>query len=703
MKRFLFLLLCLSISTTLYAQSEWSAWLLTMEDGRLTRVDQNGFVEDFILPLPPGFDSYDFDSVYQVNIAPDGIYMAYTARNSQTAARQLLIYHHELKAVVATYDLTGVGADSAATPLFSDDSSELVIGYSLTDGWEILIIDVATFNIVTDLRFDDPQIAQAGIPNTDEMFPSIQWYHDDELAFTLVNSDMSFDFVSVGYIWNTVDGSITPADVDTLYPPTGERVAAVYDASIPSNSQYVKMANTLQAYSPSDGQSYTFYADPGGWLIAPRFVGNGAYVSFLHYKEGEDWQWQIVDREGSLVKVFEPEVTDVEGTADGYLYVRETGSAALYYAPLDGTRVVPEGTLVYDSGDDLSLYIVWVGNFGGFPMFTAQSYAAWGGKTTQDTDNGQVVVAVTPTPDETVLREGVTAIVNTTSGDSLNMRTDAGTAYQIRKKLPRGTEVIVVEGPVEAEGFNWWKVREADGTEGWVVDYADGVLTLVPRALFETESADTEAAANPSMESLLEVGDTAVVTLSLRYDALRLRNGAGLNFRIIALLPPGTRVTVVDGPRVSDNLTWWQIRTSDGSVGWAAEIIGSERALTRDDRVPRATPAPTTAATTTYVPPENLIPPLLVSPLPDTVLTDNPRTVKLTWSPVPGATSYALEIEGCAGSVDACTPLQTFPDLTATTYDLTTTADGLYRWRVIATDGTKTSESEWWSFTFDSD
>jgi hypothetical protein len=296
----------------------------------------------------------------------------------------------------------------------------------------------------------------------------------------------------------------------------------------------------------------------------------------------------------------------------------------------------------------------------------------------------------------------VTAIVNTTGGDSLNVRTDAGVNYQIRKKLPRGTEVTVLEGPVEADGFNWWHIQEKDGVEGWVVDYADGVLTLVPSAAFGNNTVNTEAAANPSMESLLQVGDTALVTLSNRNDALRLRNGAGLTFRIVSLLPSGARVVVVDGPRVSDKLTWWQVRTSEGNVGWAAEIIGSERAMTKDDRVPRVTPTPTVegAPTPTYAPPTNLIPPLLVSPLPESMLTNDPRTVKLSWSPVPYATGYTLEIEGCAGSLENCTPLQTFPDLTATTYELTTTADGLYRWRITATDGSRTSKSDWWSFMF---
>jgi hypothetical protein len=690
MRRFLVILLFFLIFSPAHAQFEWSSWLLTPDDGRMTLVNQNGFIEDFILPLPSGFDAYDFESMYNLNVAPNGSLFAYNVLNSATQARQLLVYNHELKGITATYDLTANGAETAPTPMFNHDSTELAIGYSLADGWEIILIDLVNFSIITDLRYDDLEAANLLI--ADPITPSISWYHRDELAFTLITSSMEADDVSKSYIWNTSDGTITESEVDALYPPTGERIAGVYNPSVPSNSQFVKMANTLRADNPNTGQSYTFYTDPGAWLLVPRFVANGAYIAFLRYHDNDDWRWMIIDREGNRVEEFPTSVSDVEGTGDGYLYI---DANVIYYATLDSTEPSEVYTL---SGDS---YIMWVGSLSGVPLFTAQSYPAWGAGIASNEPDVVVVAEASPTPDNEGLREGIVAIVNTSNGDSLNMRTDAGTDFQIRKKLPRGTSVMVVEGPIERSGFSWWKVREPEGVEGWVVDYADGVLTLVPQSAFET-GADTETAANPTMLSELEVGDAARVTLSSRNDALRLRNGAGLNFRIISLLPPGARVTVVDGPRLAENLTWWQIRTSEGNVGWAAEIIGSERALTRDDTVPRATIAPTTsaAATTTYVPPDVLIQPLLVSPLPQTVLTIDPRVVKLSWSPVPDARSYTLEIEGCSGSLESCTPLQSFPDLTATTYDLTIPIDGLFRWRVIATDGRRTSDSGWWSFEF---
>ncbi|NOG51608.1 MAG: SH3 domain-containing protein [Chloroflexi bacterium] len=87
--------------------------------------------------------------------------------------------------------------------------------------------------------------------------------------------------------------------------------------------------------------------------------------------------------------------------------------------------------------------------------------------------------------------------------------------------------------------------------------------------------------ANPVVSSGLAVGEMALVTLPDTMEALRLRNGAGLDFDIVLLLPTGTLLRVVDGPVEADDFTWWQVRTPEGNVGWAAEVIGSARVLTK--------------------------------------------------------------------------------------------------------------------------
>jgi len=64
---------------------------------------------------------------------------------------------------------------------------------------------------------------------------------------------------------------------------------------------------------------------------------------------------------------------------------------------------------------------------------------------------------------------GGRAIVST-QGDPLNLRTQpsTGSSSSVIAALATGTSLEVLEGPTQAEGFTWWRVR-AGQQEGWVV------------------------------------------------------------------------------------------------------------------------------------------------------------------------------------------------------------------------------------------
>jgi uncharacterized protein YraI len=47
-------------------------------------------------------------------------------------------------------------------------------------------------------------------------------------------------------------------------------------------------------------------------------------------------------------------------------------------------------------------------------------------------------------------------------------------------RIPEGSTVTLREGPVEAEGYSWWRV-EAEGVSGWVAAGSpEGVAFLEP-------------------------------------------------------------------------------------------------------------------------------------------------------------------------------------------------------------------------------
>ncbi|MBN1558308.1 MAG: SH3 domain-containing protein [Lentisphaerae bacterium] len=80
-------------------------------------------------------------------------------------------------------------------------------------------------------------------------------------------------------------------------------------------------------------------------------------------------------------------------------------------------------------------------------------------------------------------KPGDAARVQTTAGDSLNLRAEPAGALIV--PLATGTRVTVLGGPRRADGMAWWRVRTADGITGWAVESVIGpdglpLRTLVP-------------------------------------------------------------------------------------------------------------------------------------------------------------------------------------------------------------------------------
>ena len=148
------------------------------------------------------------------------------------------------------------------------------------------------------------------------------------------------------------------------------------------------------------------------------------------------------------------------------------------------------------------------------------------------------------------------AVVFTTDGDRLNVRSGAGTEFDIISKLPADTLVRLIEGPRKRGGYSWWRIRTPDGVEGWSVERVQTEQTLQPA---------------------LQVG--LVVLAAPVNDTLNVRAEAGLNGAIVTELARGAEVTVLEGPLSVDRMSWWRVRTADGLEGWAVERVDNIRTL----------------------------------------------------------------------------------------------------------------------------
>lgn len=59
------------------------------------------------------------------------------------------------------------------------------------------------------------------------------------------------------------------------------------------------------------------------------------------------------------------------------------------------------------------------------------------------------------------------------AGDGLNLRDRPALGGSIRSQLSEGETLDLLEGPLLAEGYNWWRIRTGQGREGWIVEVSE--------------------------------------------------------------------------------------------------------------------------------------------------------------------------------------------------------------------------------------
>jgi len=101
----------------------------------------------------------------------------------------------------------------------------------------------------------------------------------------------------------------------------------------------------------------------------------------------------------------------------------------------------------------------------------------------------------------------------------------------------------IIDGPVCADGFNWWKVS-APGNDGWL---AEGPW-LQPQRQRTVEELCGAALTIPTGTP------TELLT------GLRVRDAANLGGRVLTVAPVGSMAVVLDGPICADEIYWWQIQ-----------------------------------------------------------------------------------------------------------------------------------------------
>jgi len=515
-------------------QPTWTAWLYDRETGRVQLVNETGAVQQEVaLPTLTGFDIYS----YNIAVSHNGRYIAYRLNQANSRIAQLVIYDTDFGGIIAQYFPGAILADSldftSESRSFNDANTSFIYTFvTEREAFEIVLIDLAAGVANFRLTTEDALVRQANI-RTDYL-PVIQRYVGTEFAFSMTNFATQAIPDETSYRFNP--GSLLP---ESSYPtvqsgtfkPTGEAVFAVQDIRFANRLETLERPrhlNTLQVFDPRTGERFPVFQRESWSMGNAFFVNGGRQVLFNAFDlDNETNLWGLIDRSVQVVNIapVDPLEQQVIGMSDGFLHLFDNGaSAELRYARIENNVVVEDriiwaaeagryprlvwaqdsrqatnvqlpawerlatavtstpfvSTPVFDGGGISPGAIATVTPLVAQPPLIVTATPLLGLPTSPPSD----VIVVTATPSSRVqpgaLVIGSAAFINTTEGDRLNLRSGAGISFDVVAQVDDGTQVVLLEGPIPADGFTWWRVRLSDGRSGWVVQRADNVDTLVP-------------------------------------------------------------------------------------------------------------------------------------------------------------------------------------------------------------------------------
>ncbi|MBA3872546.1 MAG: SH3 domain-containing protein [Anaerolineae bacterium] len=488
-KRFVVVLL-FSLAASIYimparaAGTPWTAWLYEDQLGRMTQVDSNGtMLKQIQLPSGTG-EGYSRN----IAVSQDGGLVAYGGTSTSTnnvyifnlATNQNLFEFNVPQNANTSFEF---GGDALS---YSENNGTFAFSYGgVGIQWTLVVIDIKTLS-ASSLKQSDP--AAASLADTGISFlPFVTYNRNNQITFMMIPYGTDGAPSYKAFTWNRDTNSVAPNAIYTepdsaTFLPTNEVISTISDDAFPGSrlpDTDFPVTNTLQVFDPKVNQRFIVTPLPG--IYNPRFIQGGERVAVSHdYVQSDGTQIQsllVVERSGvsssPVNGVRQTSINGVLGTQDGFIFSSSSGSdpksngTSLFYVATRGINDSFNAVPVWSSPPGVNGRLVWVSDSAAAPTTT---FSPWGQVQAPPTATGNSVYAV-----------GVTATVQTTNNDVLNLRNGPGLTFQRLGLVPNGTIVTLIEGPQNADGLIWWRIRLPNGTEGWVVTQIDGITTLVPQ------------------------------------------------------------------------------------------------------------------------------------------------------------------------------------------------------------------------------
>ncbi|MEO0563642.1 MAG: SH3 domain-containing protein, partial [Chloroflexota bacterium] len=447
------------------------------------------------LYIPDGFNLLGRNDDVMA-VSRDGQYVAYVAQEiADTYGEVLIVFDVFNQAVAAEAPIPDgnffrLGRDSAA----AFDVANTYLYYSLESrertGWRIERMQLnGTRPTVPELVLDR---------NDHERVDRRQ----DGVRIEYVDSDVVYysvgRFTRTMFVWqdDEIEASsrvrYEASDVHLNQPVF---VSAIEDTRFENTFAYIGLGqptNVVDYWDPATEVSRQIFteADIQIWTIG--FAEHGAKVMMLVEVMTENTtttrrMLYLADLNGNLLEAIDD--SRMRGrffnVQNGVVYSSREGYAsdvngyAIRFIDTTGEGPYQPQTLVeLDFGRVVSGTVVaWVGVPGELPSASAPMpqqtlvppQVAVAIATATPSPISTMAPTVTPIP-PSLFTVGDEVQVVLPPGDALNLRVDPTTAANVLRVLQNGAMLTLLEGPVEAEGLFWWRVRADDGAEGWTVE-----------------------------------------------------------------------------------------------------------------------------------------------------------------------------------------------------------------------------------------
>ena len=145
-----------------------------------------------------------------------------------------------------------------------------------------------------------------------------------------------------------------------------------------------------------------------------------------------------------------------------------------------------------------------------------------------------------------------------TSDSGVNVRSGAGTSYDIVMSLAKSTVVDVKSSKKASDGYTWYKIS-FEGKTGWV---RGDLMSINKDSSSSGSSGSSETKKKTETKTYTDTVGTVKVT-----GGANMRSGAGTNYDIVEALAEGTEVTVLKSKKATDGYTWYKVKYN-GKKGW---------------------------------------------------------------------------------------------------------------------------------------